>query len=456
MTGPGQPDERLARQRPTTPRGGLRAGGRPAAARQGTLREHNLSLILGQVLDAREPVSRAALAASTGLTRATVSTLVDRLLVAGMVTELSPVATSRAGRPAVPLVAARGTFAAVGLEVNVDYLGVRALDLAGEVLLERVTDGDFRRSDPTAVLDRLAALAGDVIAGLSADGVRLAGTALALPGLVDRVTGPLRIAPNLGWRDVDVVGLLAAHPVLAGVPPLLGNEANLAARAEADARRHDGPSSFVYVSGEVGVGGAIVLDGEIFPGQHGWSGEIGHTVLGSRAPVGGRDAGGRHDGRQRDDDGHAPDGRGDTLEAVAGQDAIMEAAGLDPRAPLSTLLERAAAGDPVTLRALAAAGAALGTALANVVNIVDVGDVVLGGTYAALADHLQEPVRTELRRRVLTASWSEVRVSVARAGRYPAMTGAALAVLRALVDDPAPWGAVEPAGDDTPAPAAGR
>ncbi len=412
-------------------RGGLRTGRSAAAARQRTLREHNLSLVLRQVLDAREPVSRAAIAARTGLTRATVSTLVDRLVVAGMVAELAPVATARAGRPAVPLVAARGTIAAIGLEVNVDYLGVRALDLSGEVLVEHVEDGDFRRSDPTTVLDRLAALAGEVIAGLSADGVQLAGSALALPGLVDRVNGPLRLAPNLGWRDVDVVGVLAAHPVLAGLPPLLGNEANLAARAEAYARRHDGPLSFVYVSGEVGIGGAIVLDGEIFPGQHGWSGEIGHTVLGP----GGRDG-------------------GDTLEAYAGQDAIMLAAGLDPHEPQSVLLERAAAGDPAASRALADAGTALGVALANVVNIVDVGAVVLGGTYAALADHLDEAVRAELRRRVLTAPWSQVRVDVARAGRYPAMTGAALAVLRALVDDPAPWSVVDPVVGDVREPAA--
>ncbi len=403
---------------------GLGGRGRPAGpARQRSLREHNLGIVLRRVLDAREPVSRASIAGSTGLTRATVSTLVDRLVASGMVTELAPVASARAGRPAVPLVPARGTIAAVGMEVNVDYLGVRALDLAGAVVVERVEAGDFRGSVPEAVLDRLAAIAADVVARLSADGVVLAGTALALPGLVDRVTGPLRVAPNLGWRDVDVVGLLTAHPVLAGVPPLLGNEANLAARAEAHARRHDGPLSFVYVSGEVGIGGAIVLDGEIFPGQHGWSGEIGHTMLGS---------------------GGSPDDGG-TLEAYAGQDALMLAAGLDRGQPVSRLVAAADAGDAAALAALHAGGTALGTALANVVNIVDVGDVVLGGAYAELAAHLDGPVRDQLRRRVLTAPWSEVRVGVARAGHHAAMTGGALAVLRGVVDDPAAWGpAAEP------------
>ncbi|WP_149203764.1 ROK family transcriptional regulator [Actinotalea subterranea] len=409
----------LRPHRSAGPAGGARA------ARQQSLRHHNLGLALRHVMDAPEPVSRADIAAATGLTRATVSALVDRLIAAGLVTELEPVAAQRAGRPAVPLVPARGTVAAVGMEVNVDYLGVRAMDLAGRVVTERVELGDFRGSDPVVVLDRLAQLAGSAVALLSADGVALVGLALAIPGLVDSDTGPLRLAPNLGWRDVDVVGMLSAHPVLAGLPPRLANEANLAARAEAHARRLTGPSSFVYVSGEVGVGGAIVLDGQIFAGRHGWSGEIGHTVLGTAGAF----------------------GEGGTLESYAGQDAILARAGLPRTAPLAALLAAVAAGDAAALAALDVAGAALGAALANVVNVVDVEHVVLGGIYAELAEHVRDAVTEQLRRRVLSAPWSSVELSVARAGQYPAMTGGAISVLESLVDDPAGW-----AGDESAMP----
>ncbi|NLE72599.1 MAG: ROK family transcriptional regulator [Actinomycetales bacterium] len=389
-------------------------GGR--AARQESLRHHNLALTLRHVLDAPTPVSRADIAAATGLTRATVSALVDRLLAANLVAELEPVAAQRAGRPAVPLAPAKGTVAAVGMEVNVDYLGVRAVDLGGHVLQQRVEEGDFRGSEPEEVLGRLAALAGPVLAVLSADGVVIVGTALALPGLVDSVTGPLRVAPNLGWRDVDVVALLAEHPVLAAMPPRLANEANLAARAEARARRGE-PASFVYVSGEVGIGAAIVLDGRIFGGRHGWSGEIGHMALGT---AGAFDEGG-------------------TLESYAGQDALHEAAGLPRTGSAADIVAAARAGEPRVLAALERAGAALGVALANVVHVVDVDRVVLGGIYADLAPYLRDAVLAQLERRVITAPWAAVEVDVARAGRYPAMTGAALEVLQAVVEEPAAW-----------------
>src|SRR5690625_1849989 len=95
--------------------------GRRAGARQETLREHNISIVLDRIVNAPEPVSRARVAAETGLTRGTVSALVDRLIEARLVTELDPVAASGAGRPAVPLVPARRTVVALGLELNVDY-----------------------------------------------------------------------------------------------------------------------------------------------------------------------------------------------------------------------------------------------------------------------------------------------------------------------------------------------
>jgi predicted NBD/HSP70 family sugar kinase len=403
---------------------------RPTPARQASLREHNLGIVLGEVLDAAAtgsaPPSRADVAAATGLARATVSALVDRLVAAGLVAELAPTMTQRAGRPAVPLRPAAGTLAAVGAEINVDYLGVRVLDLSGSVIAEAVHPGDFRGVAPEPVLKTLGALVDDVVDGVAPSDAhrmdvddespdpRIAGTGLALPGIVDRGAGPLRIAPNLGWRDVDVVKVLASTSrTFAAHPPVLANEADLAARAESYARRADAPDgrpSFVYVSGEIGIGSALVLDGTIFAGRHGWTGELGHTLV---------------DGKE--------------LERLVGQDALLRAAGLDPRAGVESLVRGARAGDDRVRDVLREAGTLIGQALANVVNLVDVGHIVLGGTYARLADWIAEPVRQALERHVLAAPWATPEVSVARAGSVPALTGAALAVLAEVAADPSAW-----------------
>lgn len=396
-----------------------RAAPRPrrvAPARGRTGRGTPLSLVLDCVTSSPQSVVRAQVASATGLSPAAVSVATDQLVTAGLLRELDPVQAGRAGRPAVPLAPARGTVAGIGLEVNVDYLGVRAVDLAGRVLRERVVYGDLRGRAPGPVLDQLADLAGQVVTALDAEDVTVAGVALALPGLVDRVTGPLRLAPNLGWRDLDVVGHLADHPVLGTLPPRLGNEANLAARAEAHARRGAVPPSFLYVSGEVGIGAGVVVDGTISPGRHGWSGEIGQMVV--RADLG---------------------TDGGTLEQLVGQDALLRGAGLAPGRPVGDLVAALDAAEPRATATVRDAARVLGFALASAVNVVDVDEVVLGGSFGALFDHLHVPVSATLDAAVLFAPWAPVRVSRALAGDLPAMTGGALAVLAQVIAHPEPW-----------------
>lgn len=395
---------------------------RQAGASQGSLREFNLGLVLGCILDSPKPVSRADIAIVTGLARATVSALVDLLIAAEMVAELDPVFTKRAGRPAVPLVPASRTMAGVGLEVNIDYFGVRAVDLAGNVVVEQIVTGNFRQTDPAQVLGHLSLVAGEVFESLDKQGIRIVGSCLALPGLVDREAGPLRLAPNLGWRDADLTGLLD-HPIFDELGVLLANEANLAARAEGRALKRDEPS-FLYVSGEVGIGGALVHEGKVFVGEHGWSGELGHTLIDPRGP-------------------DCPCGAQGCLEQYAGKDAMFASAGLDRDRPIDDLIAAAHAGEQRALDALDRGGHALGIALSNFVNLTDVNTVILGGIYDPLIDLLQEPIERELRRRVLSNPWSTVRVHRATAGPQAAMTGAALAVLGMVVSDPSAWCAKE-------------
>lgn len=392
-----------------------RGSARGTAARQASLREHNLSLVLGHVLDADAPVSRADLAAATGLTRATVSALVDLLVESRVLAEGEPVQTGTAGRPAVPLTPARGTLAGLGLEVNVDYLGVRAVDLAGDVLADVVVPGDHHASDPAVVLADLAARAADVAHDLEARGVDVVGASLALPGLVDPSADRLRVAPNLGWADVDLSALREVAP-FDRLGLTVTNEANLAAVAEWRARRRALPS-FLYVSGEVGIGGALVHEHAVFGGVRGWSGELGHTTVEPDGPL-------------------CACGAHGCLEAYAGKDALMVAAGLDRLGPVTELCARADDGDAPALAALARGGWALGVALASFVNLTDVAHVVLGGIYGPLEPYLRAHVTAELDARVLTAPRDDLVVEPSLAGAEAAMTGGAVEVLRGLAANP--------------------
>jgi predicted NBD/HSP70 family sugar kinase len=364
--------------------------------RQSSVRAHNLALVLQTVANRSDRPSRAAIAALTGLTRATVSALVDDLIAGGLLAELDPAPRTGAGRPAAGLALSSDGPAGLGLEINVDYLAACAVDLTGAVRHRVVRRVERTVAGPAEAFAELGELAATVAAAAEADGLTLAGAALAVPGLVT-AEGVVRVAPNLGWQDVDAPALLRAAPALAGLPVAVDNEANLAALGELKAgelRAGGGDPTFLYVSGEVGIGAGLVLDGALYRGVRGWSGEIGHVTV-------------------------YPDGRpcrcgaNGCLEQYAGQEAV--------------------AADP------ALAAAALGIALSAVVNLLDLGVIVLGGAYAPVFDRLRDGIETELKRRVLTAGLSPVVLRPAVLGADAAMRGAADTVVRAIRANPAAW-----------------
>jgi predicted NBD/HSP70 family sugar kinase len=231
------------------------------------VRAHNLSVALHQVATASEPVSRAGIAAATGLSRSTASRLVDALVAAQLVAELPPRTPVGAGRPAAGLVVSPSGPAGLGLEINVDYVAVCVVDLLGASRFREVVIGEQRGRSPEQVAATLSSLASTALAAAAAEGLRVVAAAVALPGLVDVDKGRLRLAPNLGWRDVDVIALLHRHGALADLAISIDNEANLAALAELSTGQHG--ASFLHISGEVGIGSGIAIDGAIFRDNRG-------------------------------------------------------------------------------------------------------------------------------------------------------------------------------------------
>lgn len=373
----------------------------PAPAGQHTVRRHNLALVLGAVAAAGRS-TRARVAETTGLARATVSALADQLLAAGLLDELDP-DRGAPGRPGSPLRLNPEGPGGLGVEVNVDYLAACVVGLDGTVRAQHVTAFDVRGAAPQVVLRRAARLAERARADA---GVPTAGTVLALPGLVDHA-GVLRRAPNLpSWDGVALAETLGA---LLGTDVEAGNEANLAALAEAAATRL---RDFVHVSGEVGVGGGVVRDGRLYTGVSGFAGELGHIVVDPNGPP-------------------CSCGGAGCLEQLAGLDALLRSAGVSD---LDELAARAA--DPRPRAALERAGRALGIALAATVNLLDVRDVVLGGVHARLAAWLTGPLSAEFERRVVSRGLVSVRVHVSELGPYAAVRGAAGSVVSRVVADP--------------------
>ena len=405
--------------------------GANARADQTTVRRANLGVVLKQIA-AGEPRSRASVAAETGLTRGTVSSLVGELIELDLLRETgSDEHPGRVGRPAQTLELG-DRVVSIGLEVNVDYLAVCVEDLTGTIRYERRVHTDNRRSSPRPVLNRLGRMATEALAAVSDLQLVPAGVAVALPGIVEAQTGTLLWAPNLGWSEILVADEIAARlPDLPHLAVRAENESNLAALAEHWQGVARDAENFVCVFGEIGVGGGIFIDGELFRGSHGFGGEFGHITVDPTGP-------------------RCKCGSAGCLETFVGLEAITRRAGIAigaggrARSITAELVRRAEAGDEAVITSLAEAGRYLGLGLGSVVNLFDVDVVVLGGCFGPLAPWLVDDVRSVLDERVLSSAWSGCEVRASEFGEGAAVRGAAALTLTSVLAEP--WLVAERAG----------
>ena len=361
----------------------------------------NLRTVLLALVD--KPGSRADLAARTGLTKATLSNLAEPLLANGILIE-DAATLAGMGRPSKPLRFHPDGPVAVGAEINVSHLAVETIGLDGETLRRHLVPADIRMSTPDEVLDRVAELVREIVPARP-----LLGVGLAVPGVVQ--DGVLVRAPNLP----KLVGAPLAEELgrRLGRDVELDNEANLAALAHLWPR-HLAGEDFVHVSADVGIGAGVVLNGEVYRGASGFAGELGHVVIerdGVRCTCGSRGC----------------------VERYAGLDVILKEAG---RRRLDSLAKALEAGDPKALKAVKAAGEALGVGLATLMNLFDVPTVVLGGSYAVLHEHLSAAVQSEMDTRVLAGGERHTRLVASPLGEFAVVRGAAGLITRRAVQQP--------------------
>jgi glucokinase len=315
---------------------------------------------------------------------------------------------------------------------------VGAVDLGGTKILAAVVSPDGaivarakkstgKSSAPETVIDRIAACVREALetAGVEPSALRAVG--IGAPGPVDPERGVLRTAPNLeGWHDVPLADELGRR---LGVPVALDNDVRVAVLAEANAGAGRGVRNWVAFWPGTGIGGGVVLDGQILRGATNTAGEVGHITVkagGPRCGCGGK--------------GH--------LEALASRSAIVrdiarrvkkkgektllsEIARDVEKAKAGELAEAYRRGDKLVVKAIERAAKYLGIGVANIANTVNPELVVLGGGLTeALGEPFVRQVEQEARRRPLAAATAELQVVQSQLGDDAGVVGAALVARR--------------------------
>ncbi|KQZ05097.1 ROK family protein [Microbacterium sp. MEC084] len=384
---------------------------RPLTTSVEGVRRTNLGEVL-RLVHHEGPRSRAVITAETGLNRSTVSDLVTTLVAAGLVEERDPDPTRRVGRPS-PIVAASEDVVAIAVNPEVDALEVGAVTLGGRVRarVREEVSGDVRVDDVAAAVARVV----DGWRGSELRGCRIVGGGVAVPGLVRAADGTVRLAPHLGWRDVDVAGPLRSAT---GLAFSVGNDASLGARAEklfGAARDH---ADVVYLNGGAsGIGGGLILHGTAIGGARGYAGEWGQNRPSILDPA-----------DRRTDDG--------VLEDEVNRARLLGALGLGAADDDELARALAASSDPAVADEVERQRRILAPSLANAANVLNPSVIVLGGFLAILHDHDPEGLLDQVRAHMLAAPAEDLEIRAAALGADRLLIGAAEAALEPLLADP--------------------
>jgi glucokinase-like ROK family protein len=354
------------------------------------IREVNRSIILDLVRRGGR-ISRTELARRSRLTKPTVSAIVDELLTEGVVREVGfGESVAGGGRPARLLEFNDASAAYLGIHFGVRTTTVAVADARGTIRLLRGRPSLL--GSPARSVKAVRPLVAEALQAAKVPRARVEGAGATVPGLIDQESGVCVLAPNLGWRDFPLREALAEE---IGVPVLVNNITQAAAVAEGRVGAARGARSYVWLYVGSGVGSGVVLDGRLFYGQRGFSGEIGHCPVVEDGPECGC-------------------GRRGCLETVASVMALDRAVAAALAARQKTSLSElegpidaaaiaaaATAGDAVARRILMEVSEHIGRGISYLLNVLNPEMIVLGGPVAQAGEILLAEVRASVARHAL-------------------------------------------------------
>ena len=358
----------------------------PKKATHQQTKRHNRDLVLKTIFD-HQAISRAEIARLTNLTRATVSDMVVSLIDEGLVEEVG-YGESIGGKAPILLSLVADSRYLIGLNLAQDKFIGSVVNLRGEIKKTvefpvNDNDGDQALQLVYKILDQLT----------QNDWKPLVGIGVGTPGLVNTREGIVVSAVNLDWQDLPLAHLLESHYNL---PTMILNDSQATAIGEfVYGSHHPSESNLVVVTIKHGIGAGILIKGNLFQGDGGGAGEIGHVVVQENGTL-------------------CRCGQHGCLETVASARAIVQRViNLVPEYPDSELAKKTEnitfdaiesawkANDPLAERVVSDAAHYLGTSIASLVGILNIQKIVLTGDMVCFGEAWLQSVQNAMKQAAL-------------------------------------------------------
>ncbi|WP_346206936.1 ROK family transcriptional regulator [Caldifermentibacillus hisashii] len=370
---------------------------------QQLVKQINKTLVLETILH-EAPISRADISQKVGLNKGTVSSLVNELLEDQLIYESGPGQSSGGRRPVILLFNDKAGFS-IGIDLGVNYILGVLTDLRGNIIVEVNKKLTVRSYE--VVIEILKSVISDLINAAPQSHYGIVGIGIGVPGLVNN-DGEILVAPNLGWKNIN---LREEIENCFDIPVLIENEANAGAYGEKLYGAGKESDNILYISAGIGIGVGIILNGKLFYGMNGFSGEAGHMIV----QVNGKDC---------------TCGSSGCWELYASEKALLEEArklkltGItEETLSIELLLELANSGNEDIINLFHSIGMYLGVGINNIINIFNPEQVIIGNRLAMAKDWLEKSIEKFIKNHTMKYHQKDLIISFSKHAYYSAAIG---------------------------------
>ncbi|MDC3412098.1 ROK family transcriptional regulator [Aquibacillus sp. 3ASR75-11] len=343
---------------------------------QFVVKKGNKSLVLETIKECF-PISRADIAQQTGLNKGTVSSLVNELLQEQLISESGP-GESSGGRRPVMLHFNKVAGYSIGIDLGVNYLLGVLTDLEGNICFEKKVS--YKKLSYEEIEKKLFQVIDFLISSAPPSPYGIVGIGVGVPGTVS-ISGEILLAPNLEWKNVQLQSSIEKKY---DIPVTIENEANAGAYGEKKFGVGKEFDNIIYISAGIGIGVGLILNGKLYKGSNGFSGELGHMTIqvnGIKCRCGNEGC----------------------WELYASEQALLNEAeklkiktAQNEEVTLEDLIKLAENGDNKIIRLFEKIGDYLGVGVNNIINIFNPEQIIIGNRMAASGKWLKKTLEQRM------------------------------------------------------------
>lgn len=372
-------------------------------------------------------IFRAEIARISGLSMPTIMKIVDNLIELGLIREIGK-GESSGGKPPKLLEFVPDSYYCIGIDLGSTRITGLMLDCYGNIAYKETVLNQVNLS-VDLMIERICDVVENIISHFKSDVKRIIGIGIGMPGLIDNDTREVLFSPNIGWENVDLVAKIHERFKM---PVMIENVTRSMAMGERYFGIAKETKNFICVNLGYGIGSAMMVNGELYSGTTGTSGELGHVVINPHGPK-------------------CECGNYGCIEAVSSANAISKAAreqlkqqensilwemcGADPnKIEAKTVFDAAKQGDLIACEIIDNAIEYLGLGLALMINLLDPQYIILEGGMANAGDILTDKLETVIARHRMKYAGMRCKMVVSEFGSDAAAIGGASLVLDKFIE----------------------